>query len=418
MDEIGRAYLLLALNLERHFEGFVDAYFGPPELKAQAQVGEPRPLDALADDARQLMAAIEAPHLACGEASDHGRSESRGASGADDPQRRDFLWRQARAMAAVVRNLSGPQLGFVEEVELYFDIIPEMTDEVVFAAAHAELARLLLGEGALVDRLVAWRKRLEMAPDRILPVFELARQETRRRTRALFDLPDGEELSLHLVKDQPWAAYNWYLGSYRSRIEINTDLPVRASSAVPLLAHEAYAGHHTEHAIKEAVLYQAQGRAEHCIQLLLAPECVLSEGLADSALDVIWSRADRAAFLRDELYPAAGLPDVDVELQVQIEQAGKGLSGVGGNAALLLHRDGRPPDEVQRYVERWGLRTPKEAAQSMKFMQNPLFRSYIFNYAMGKELLAPLLSGADAVANFRRLLSEPFTPSQVRRWLS
>ena len=397
MDEIGRAYLLLALSLERYFEGFVDAYFGPPELKAQAQAGEPRPLAALADDARQLMAAVEA--------SDY------------DPQRRDFLWRQVRAMAAVVRNLSGPQLDFSEEVELYFDITPAMTDEAIFAAAHAELARLLPGEGALVDRLVALRKRLEMASDRILPVFEMARRETHRRTRALFDLPDGEELSLHLVKDQPWAAYNWYLGDYRSRIDINTDLPVRASSALPLMAHEAYAGHHTEHVIKEAVLYRAQGRAEQCIQLLLAPESVLSEGIADSALDLIWDRAERAAFLRDELYPAAGLPDVDVGLQMQIEQASRALRTVDGNAALLLHCYGRPADEVQGYVERWSLRTPTEATQIMRFMQNPLFRSYIFNYAMGKELLAPLLSGADAVANFRRLLSEPFTPSQVRRWL-
>jgi hypothetical protein len=324
-------------------------------------------------------------------------------------------------MAAVVRNLSGRRLGFVEEVELYFDITPEMTDEAVFAAAHAELDRLLPGDaigGAnrLRDRLVAWRKRLELAPDRILPVFELARQETRRRTRALFDLPDGEELSLHLVKDQPWGAYNWYLGDYRSRIEINTDLPVRASSAVPLLAHEAYAGHHTEHAIKEAVLYRAQGWAEHCIQLLLAPECVLSEGIADSALDVIWDRAGRAAFLRGELYPAAGLPDVDVGVQMQIERAAEALRSVDGNAALLLHRDGRPSDEVQRYEERWSLRTPQEAAQIMRFIQNPLFRSYIFNYAMGKDLLAPLLAGPAAVANFRRLLSEPFTPSQIRRW--
>jgi len=415
MDEIGRAYLLLALSLERHFEGFVDAYFGPPELKAQVQAGEPRPLDALAGDARRLVAAVEA--------GDYEPSESRSVSGADDPQRRDFLWRQARAMAAVVRNLSGPQLGFVEEVELYFDITPEMTDEAVFSAAQAELDRLLPGgaigsTNRLHDRLVAWRKRLELAPDRILPVFELARQETQRRTWALFDLPDGEELSLHLVKDRPWAAYNWYLGGYRSRIDINTDLPVRASSAVPLLAHEAYAGHHTEHAVKEAVLYRAQNRAEHCIQLLLAPECVLSEGVADSALGLIWDRADRAAFLRDELYPAAGLPDVDVGVQMQIERAAEALRHVDGNAALLLHRDGRPPDEVQRYVERWSLRMPQEAAQIMRFIQNPLFRSYIFNYAMGKALLAPLLAGPAAVANFRRLLSEPFTPTQIRRWLA
>ena len=122
------------------------------------------------------------------------------------------------------------------------------------------------------------------------------------------------------------------------------------------------------------------------------------------------------AFLRDVLHPAAGFDGAQAELQVRIGHAAEGLSGLGGNAALLLHRDGLPPDEVQRYVERWGLRTPKEAAQTMKFIQNPLFRSYVFNYAMGKALLAPLLDGSDAVANFQRLLREPFTPTQVREW--
>jgi hypothetical protein len=398
MDEIGRHYLTLALHLDRHFEGLVDAYFGPPELKEQVQAGEPRPLPALADDARQLQAAIEA--------SDY------------EPQRQDFLARQTRALAAVIRNLSGDRLDFVEEVELYFDITPGMVDEAVFEAAHAEMDRLLPGSGPLVERLAAWKKSLELETARVLPTFDLARQETRRRTVALFDLPPGEEVSLHLVQDQPWSGYNWYLGGYRSRIDLNTDLPLRGNSAVPLLAHEAYPGHHTEHAIKEFRLYQQQGRAEHAIQLLLAPECVLAEGIADSAEGVIFDDADLAAFLRDELYPQAGLADVDVAAQLRLKRAAEALSGVSGNAALLLHHAGRSADKVQRYVERYSLRTPQEAAQTMKFIQNPLFRSYIFNYATGQALLAPLLEGADAAANFYRLLSEPFTPTQVRHWLA
>jgi hypothetical protein len=398
MDEIAQAYLTLALNLDRHFDGFVDAYFGPLELQIQAQSGTPRPLDALADDARQLQAAIE--------------------SGDCDSQRKHFLLRQTRAMAAVIRNLSGERLDFVEEVELYFDITPEMADEAVFEAAHAEMDRLLPGEGSLTERLAAWKKSLELEPDRILPVFDLARQETRRRTLALFDLPPEEGLSLHMVKDQPWSAYNWYLGSYRSRIDLNTDLPLRANSAVPLLAHEAYPGHHTEHAVKEYRLYRQQGRAEHAVQLLLAPECVLSEGIADNAQGVIFDDGELADFLAQELYPQAGLPDVDVGGQICLQKAAEALRRVGGNAALLLYREGRPSDEVQDYVERYTLNTPREAAQTMKFIQNPLFRSYIFNYAAGKALLAPLLDGPDTLANFLRLLSEPFTPSQVRHWLA
>jgi hypothetical protein len=398
MDEIGRNYLTLALNLNRHFDGFVDAYFGPPELKTEAEAGEPRSLGVLADDARQLRAAIEA--------SDY------------DAQRKDFLGRQTQAMASVIRNLSGDRLGFVEEVESYFDITPKLVDEAVFEEAHAEMERLLPDDGSLVERLTAWKRRQELRPDVVLPVFELACQATRRRTLALFDLPPGEELSLHLVKDEAWSAYNWYLGNYRSRIDINTDLPLRAGSALPLLAHEAYPGHHTEHAIKEYRLYRQENRAEHAVQLLLAPECVLSEGIGDSALAMVFDDAELAAFLGDELYPLAGLPDVSAEQQLRLRTAGEALRGVDGNAALLLHRDGWRPDEVQQYVERFGLNTSKEAAHMMRFLQTPLYRSYVFNYAMGKALLAPLLEAPDAVDHFRRLLSEPITPTQVRRWLA
>jgi hypothetical protein len=396
MDTIGRRYLTLALSLDRHFPGFVDAYFGPPELKDQVEAGDPRPLDALADDAQRLQEAIEAADC--------------------DPQRRDFLARQTGAIAAVIGNLAGDRLDFVREVERYFDITPEMVDESVFEAAHAELQDLLPGDGPLVERLAAQRKRLELAPDRILPVFDLARKEMRRRTLALFELPPGEEISLELVKGQPWGAYNWYLGGYRSRIEVNTDLPVEVDAAFPLVAHEAYPGHHTEHAIKEYKLYRVQGRWEHAVQLLLAPECVISEGIGDNALWIVFDDAQLVDFLRDELFPLAGLPEVDAGQQVRLLRALQKLRSVSGNAALLLHRDNLPPDEVQHYAERYGLRTPQETAQTMKFLQNPLFRSYIFNYAQGKALLAPLLQGPGGAANFRRLLQEPFTPTQVRQW--
>lgn len=397
MEEIGRNYLTLALNLERHFEGYVDAYFGPVELKAEVEAGEPRPLEALADGVAQLQEAIEA--------SDY------------DPQRKDYLTRQTRAMAAVIRNLSGDQLDYVTEVELYFDITPKLVDEAVFEAIHADVKRLFPGEGSLSERVTAWEKGLILARDRILPVCDLVLLETRRRTLALFELPPKEEVSLKLVEDKPWAAYNWYLGDYRSRIDVNIDLPVRADRVLDMVAHEAYPGHHTENAIKERRLYHQEGRAEHAVHVL-APEAVLAEGIAVNALAMIFSDAELAAFLRDELYPVAGLTDADVDRLLATARARDALLAVGGNAALLLHRDGRPPDEVERYIERYSLLPPELTANWMRFIQTPLSRSYVFNYTMGKALLAPLLEGPDATANFRRLLSEPFTPTQVRKWLA
>ncbi len=40
-------YVQLVFMIDRHFPGYVDAYFGPPELKTQATSGDKPPLRAL-----------------------------------------------------------------------------------------------------------------------------------------------------------------------------------------------------------------------------------------------------------------------------------------------------------------------------------------------------------------------------------
>lgn len=396
VDQVGERYVSLALHLDRHISGFVDAYFGPQELRDGILDAEPRALDALAHDVVDLQTAIEA--------------------GIEDPHRKEFLSGQVRAMQTLIRKLSCEQLDYEEEVQLCFDISPQMVDEAAFKMAHTEMADILPPGGTLTERLAAWNKTLEIESDKLLSVFDRARQEIRSRTRALLDLPPGEDVSLTVVTDKPWGAYNWYLGNYQSRIDINTDLPLRISSVVPLLAHEAYPGHHSELALKEYHLYRRCGRAEHAVQLLLAPESVVSEGIADMARAMIFDDEDLAFFLSQELHPLAGLPDEKVEQQIRLVRAGQNLRGVGGNAALLLHRDRLPPDEVQKYIEQYGLLTPREAAQRMRFIQNELLRAYVFTYAYGRRLLNPLLVGEDAGSNFQRLLAEPFTPSMIRDW--
>jgi hypothetical protein len=133
---------------------------------------------------------------------------------------------------------------------------------------------------------------------------------------------------------------------------------------------------------------------------------------------MIFSDSDLEAFLRDELCPLAGLPGDDAERQVAVSRATDALRGVTSNAALLLHRDGQSPEKVERYVERHSMGTQADVALTMEFIQIPLWRSYAFNYSVGRELVAPLLEGPDRVANFARLLSEPFTPAQVRQWVA
>ena len=398
MDDIGRSYVTLALNLNRHFEGFVDAYFGPLELKAEVEAGQPRSLEALADDARELEAAIQASDC--------------------DRQRKEFLLGQTQAACALIRKLSGQQLDYVEEVELSFDITPQMADEAIFDAFHAEMDSLLPGKGSLAERALAWEKSVELSPDRVLVVCQRLVQEARIRARALFDLPPEEEVYLQLVENQPWQAYNWYLGQGRSRIDVSTDLPIRMESVVPGMPHETYPGHHTELAIKERLLYKGKGWAEHSI-VAAGPQAVLAEGLAMWAWEIIFEGTELVNFLREELYPLAGLPTEHVERDIGVIRANESMVGVvDGNAALLLHRDGRPAQEVQEYLVHFGLISPQQAAKGLEFLSHPLSRTYIFNYGVGRKMLAPLLQGPDRVPNFARLLGEPLTPARVRQWLA
>jgi hypothetical protein len=228
-------------------------------------------------------------------------------------------------------------------------------------------------------------------------------------------LPPGDGFDVAFVADKPWSGYNWYLGGYRSRVDVNTDLPIHAHELTGLIAHEGYPGHHTEHALKEQVLYRERGYGEHTIQLINTPECVISEGIATLAEGIVFPGDEGARWQAETLYPVVGI-DGDPEREAAVSRAKAALRAVGGNAALLLHAAGRPEDEVVAYLMRYGLRSEVEARQSMRFIADPLWRPYIFTYHVGRDLLGAWLDRAPAEerqARFAWLLTEQTTPGQI-----
>jgi len=396
-DPVSRAYLRLSFHIDRLVPGFIDAYFGPPEWKAEAEAEGDISPSKLHRDAETLLHDIAL---------------------IADELRREWLTKQVTAMIATLRRIEGETLPFDEELRLVYDIHPQWTDERVFEDVLGQISDLLPGTEPLVDRLEAWDAQFDVPKERLLPLFTACRDEARRRTRSLFTMPEGEEIVLQIVEQQPWSAYNWYLGHYRSRVEVNTDLPVRANSMLDLMTHEGYPGHHTEHAIKEKLLYREQGHAEACVSLF-APECVISEGLADLAREIIFTEPELEAWLRDTFYPQAGIT-VNMSRDRLISSARRQLRPVSGNAAFLLHRDGAGEQAVMDYIQRYGARTEKQARQSYRFITNPLFRSYVFNYHYGYGLLSRYVAigdraTGDRIVHFQTLLEQPLTPSLVER---
>ena len=97
-----------------------------------------------------------------------------------------------------------------------------------------------------------------------------------------------------------------------------------------------------------------------------------------------------------------------------IADARRSIRGAGGDAALLLHAEARPADEVRAWLVEHALDTPERADKRIEFVSHPLWRTYVFSYAGGERLLRAwcLIDGeAAAPARFFRLLTEQLTPS-------
>jgi hypothetical protein len=225
------------------------------------------------------------------------------------------------------------------------------------------------------------------------------------------------------VRGQPWSGYNWYEGGFRSRVDLCLDLPVRLPQLIATVAHETYPGHHLEHACREEALVEGLGRLEAAVLLVNTPECLISEGLANMGRDLMVPPGER----EDLLLELAGPADVPLaadegallaaaarEHSIAVQRSI--LAEVGVNAALMLHEDLRPRDEVRDYLVEVGRVSPEGAAKRLEFLEHPLWRTYVFAYPEGEARIGRWLEVVpreERPARFGRLLREPLTPPAI-----
>jgi len=365
-------YLVLGLRLGKHVDGLVDAYYGPPELQEQVDAEETIDAAQLSADAQALESQLE------------------------DGWLRD----QVHGCATYARVLAGEQISYSDEVEGCYGVRPSLTPESVYEQVHARLDELLPGDGSLYDRRQAWRERHLCPGDKAIAVLDDLLPIVRRRTNELVALPAGEALSLDPVEDEPWWAFNYYLGDLRSRVVLNVDVPTTGLDLLNLVGHEVYPGHHTEHAVKEQLLIRDQGKIEEGIQLVPTPQAVLSEGIAETGGDLLDDDTRAAAY---DVLRKHGI-EVSPELGERISKALEPLRTVVLDAALMIHQHGASHDEAQAYIERWNLVPPDQAKHSVSFATDPTWRAYVVTYSAGRDLCRAYVNGDPA--RFTKLLTE------------
>ncbi|MGN6799842.1 MAG: hypothetical protein ACTHKS_16995 [Gaiellaceae bacterium] len=374
-------FVQLGLRLGRHVDGLVDSYYGPAELREQVDAEELVAPAQLVADAKSLLDSLDDGYL---------RDEVHGC------------WTFARVLA-------GEQLSYSDEVEGSFGVRPERTPESEFEQVHARLDELLPGDGSLADRRKAWRDRHVCPGDGAVAVLDELLPLMRARTLQVVDLPEGESLVVEPVRDEPWWAFNYYLGELKSRVVLNVDQPTTGLDLIHLAAHEVYPGHHTESSLKEQLLVRGQGLVEQTISMVPSPRAVLSEGIAEIGADIVLdaeSREEAYAILRRH-----GIELADPELGREISDAVDRLRTVSLNAALMIFEDGVSHADAQDYVQHWTLNTAEQAAHSIRFVTDPTWRSYVITYSAGRALCEKYVDGDPE--RFRRLLTEQVRVSEL-----
>jgi hypothetical protein len=407
MNQVAESYVQLVLAVGQHDPAYVDAYYGPPEWKAEAERGK-RSLADIDKEAASLISRVPVPTAS-------------GVGGDDlETLRQQYLRRQLEAMRARIRMLSGETLTFDEESQALYDAIAPTHPERYFEEILAGLETKLAGRGPVSDRLEQYRSRFVIPKDRLGAVFDVAIAECRRRTMRHVSLPDGESFTVEYVTGKSWSAYNWYQGNYKSLIQVNTDLPIYIDRAVDLACHEGYPGHHVYNALLEQELMRKRGWIETSVYALFSPQSLIAEGTANYGIDVAFPGDERIAFERDVLFPAAGLDPALAAEYYAIQTVVEKLSYAGNEAARRYLNGEIDRAAAAAWLTRFALMSPARAEQRTRFFDE--YRSYVINYNLGEDMVRAFIDrrvGAQGTADdrwqeFARLLGSPRLPSGLR----
>jgi len=252
-------------------------------------------------------------------------------------------------------------------------------------------------------------------------VFQLAIKACRERTLAHIKLPSNENFSVEYVTNEPWGGYNWYKGHYRSVIQVNTDLPVYIDRAIDLAAHEGYPGHHVYNVLLEKNLVRDRGWVEFSVVPLFSPQSLIAEGTANFGRDVVFTKAERLAFEKEVLWPAAGIDPSRAEEFYAVQDLVKKLAYATNEAARQYLNGEIDAKGAATWLQKYALMDEKRAKQGIKFIEK--YRSYVVNYNLGEDMVRSYIEKRGGTEQqpqkrwreFEQLLASPRLPGDIRQ---
>jgi hypothetical protein len=405
MDRAAESYVRLVLAVGQHDPDYVDAYYGPPAWKEEADAHK-RPLSELRTEAAGLIEELRAHP----------------STSTDEMVRlrHQYLTRQLESMVSRIDMLSGKRLSFDEESKALYDSVAPHYGAEHFQEILDQLEKLVPGDGPLPERIERFRQDFVIPREKLDTVFQAAIDECRRRTLQHVELPPGESFQVEYVTDKPWSGYNWYKGNFHSLIQVNTDLPIFIERAIDLACHEGYPGHHVYNALLEKNLVRDRGWPELSVYALFSPQSLIAEGTANFGIEVAFPGEERVRFEREKLFPLAGLDATQAARYYEVQALTQKLS-YAGNEAARRYLDGEiTREQAADWLVRYNLSSPERAEQRTRFMDR--YRSYVINYNYGQDLVREYIERRGGTEKnpkkrweeLKTLLGSPRLPSGLR----
>src|SRR5687768_7386966 len=378
LDDLAHQYVKLALTIGQYDQSFVDAYYGPDSLKPVKPPNAVFPKDSLLNEVNYVLAAV---------------MEIENSTKQNDTIRNRAGWiaDQLIAFRRRIKIFSGDNASFDEESKELFGVVAPGYDKEHFDGLIAELDSLIPGIGTVQERFQALANRFIIPKEKLDIVFKAAIEESRRRTKQHFQLPEEEKFSLEYVSDKPWNGYNWYKGNYTSLIQINTDLDIFIDRAIDIGAHESYPGHHVYNMLLEKNLYNDQGLTEISLYPLFSPQSLIAEGTANYGIEMAFPGTDKAVFAKDSLLPLAGLDTTGIDIYFEALAIKGKLNYARNEAGRALIGETMTEEEAKKWLMDYALFNEETAAKSIAFIKAN--RSYVINYNYGMDLVHDYIAG-------------------------
>jgi len=269
-------YVLLILRINKLFkkEGsyYIDAYIGSDSLKTKVKNEDHFKFQRLIEDANRLLNNLDDIEL--------------------EDNRKTFMKKHLLAFKSILKLLNNDVINLKQQVKNILDVDLEWTDEKEFENGLKLFDNGLPGNGDLNSRYYDWLQRntYSFKNDKLMLGFiDSLIKSIRNFSKDIVDMPKEDEVIIDLVSDKNYGASTRYVGNYKSKLNINKDIPFNFFQAIPLIAHELYPGHHTEFCMKEKYLVKEKGYFESTVFLLYSPQLVISEGIGEVAFDMIFS---------------------------------------------------------------------------------------------------------------------------------